>query len=84
MNVFENVEKEIADIVESKKPLLFRNKRRDAYNVPPDRLLHVYQNYFTDFPDTGNYTFNSQKMTKMICYFFFVFTLKCLLNLMIA
>lgn len=61
MNVFENLEKEIADIVKSKKPLLFKNKRRDAYNLTPDRLLHVYQNYFTDFPDTGNYTFKFSK-----------------------
>ncbi len=61
MNVFENIEKEIADIVKSKKPLLFKNKRRDAYNLPPDRLLHVYQNYFTDFPGTGNYTFKFSK-----------------------
>ena len=61
MNVFENIEKEIADIVKSKKPLLFKNKRRDAYNLTPDRLLHVYQNYFTDFPGTGNYTFKFSK-----------------------
>ena len=57
MNVFENIQKELIDLVKSKQSLLYRNKRRDAYNLPPDRLLHVYQNYFTDIPVTGNYTF---------------------------
>ena len=61
MNVFENIQKELIDLVKSKQSLLYRNKRRDAYNLPPDRLLHVYQNYFTDIPVTGNYTFKYSK-----------------------
>jgi hypothetical protein len=64
MDIFENIQKELEDLVKSKQALIHRNKRKDAYSLSPDRLLDIYQNYFTNIYQTGNYTFKFSKIDK--------------------
>lgn len=64
MDIFENIQKELEDLVKSKQALIHRNKRKDAYSLSPDRLLDIYQNYFTNIYQTGNYTFKFSKNDK--------------------
>ena len=61
MDIFENIQKELEDLVKSKQALIHRNKRKDAYSLSPDRLLDIYQSYFTNINQTGNYTFKFSK-----------------------
>lgn len=41
MDIFENIQKELEDLVKSKQALIHRNKRKDAYSLSPDRLLSL-------------------------------------------
>ena len=71
MDIFENIQKELEDLVKSKQALIHRNKRKDAYSLSPDRLLDIYQNYFTNIYQTGNYTFKFSKNDKNDLLFLF-------------
>jgi len=81
MNIFENIQKELEDLVKAKKALLHRNKRKDAYSLSPDRLLNIYQNYFTNISHTGNYMFKFSKNDKNDLLFLFRFYLKMYVEL---
>ena len=71
MNIFQSIQKKLEDLVKAKKTLLYRNKRKDAYSLSPDRLLNIYQNYFTDVPCRGNYIFKFSKNDKNDLLFLF-------------
>jgi hypothetical protein len=71
MDIFENIQKELEDLVKSKQALIHRNKRKDAYSLSPDRLLDIYQSYFTNINQTGNYTFKFSKNDKNDLLFLF-------------
>ncbi len=71
MNIFENIQKELEDLVKAKQALLHRNKRKDAYSMSPDRLLNIYQNYFTNISHTGNYMFKFSENDKNDLLFLF-------------
>ena len=71
MNIFENIQKDLEDLVKAKQALLHRNKRKDAYSLSPDRLLNIYQNYFTNISHTGNYMFKFSKNDKNDLLFLF-------------
>ena len=71
MNIFENIQKKLEDLVKAKKTLLYRNKRKDAFSLSPDRLLNIYQNYFIDIPCRGNYIFKFSKNDKNDLLFLF-------------
>ena len=81
MNIFENIQKELEDLVKAKKALLHRNKRKDAYSLSPDRLLNIYQNYFTNISHTGNYMFKFSKNDKNDLLFLFRVYLKMYVEL---
>ena len=68
MDICENMQKKLEDLVKSKQALLHRNKRKDAYSLSPDRLLNIYQNYFANIHQTGNYTFKFSKNDKNDLY----------------